>query len=159
MQQLPGDEAPPAVVDGCLVGLASLPLELGAGTSGPAEGTHGPGGEERGFDVVSYGIGDGELHGVAIDAPVEGAATDVRRRFQCSGDREPGRLTCRREADGQPVGPAGPGGRASGHRRGRTWRTRYSAAPAGTVTAGTVTTAICRSAVSRSAAVSPPSRW
>lgn len=75
---------------------ASLLFELGAGTSGPAEGAHGQGGEERGFHVVAHGIGDGELHGVAVDDVVEGVAADVRRRFQRSGDRELGRLTCQR---------------------------------------------------------------
>jgi hypothetical protein len=30
---------------------------------------------------------------VAVDDVVEGVAADVRRRFQCSGDRELGRLT------------------------------------------------------------------
>lgn len=45
---------------------------------------------------MAHGIGDGELHGVAVDDVVEGVAADVRRRFQRSGDRELGRLACQR---------------------------------------------------------------
>src|SRR5690348_7963942 len=47
-----------AVLAHSLVGLASLFGQAGAGPPGPAQRAHQEGGQQRGVDVVTHGIGD-----------------------------------------------------------------------------------------------------